>query len=113
MRKGIRLIASVLAGAIFMLNTGITSCAEEITYLLEEDIEKTTADGKEKEPKEIKKEIIEKAKALPVETDALKNWTKGRKFVEKPGLSWTWTMERFYMGSQWIESIIRQVLQRS
>ena len=40
MRKGIRLIASVLAGAIFMLNTGITSCAEEITYLLEEDIEK-------------------------------------------------------------------------
>lgn len=86
MRKGIRFIASVLAGAIFMLNTGITSYAEEIIYLSEEDIEKTTADGKEKEPKEIKQELIEKAKALPVETNMLKNWVKGPEICGEAGI---------------------------
>lgn len=86
MRKGIRLIASVLAGAIFMLNTGITSYAEDITYLSEEDVEKTTADGKEKKPEEIKQEIIAKAMGLPIETNQLKNWPKGPEICGEAGI---------------------------
>ena len=55
MRKGIRLIASVLTGAIFMLNLGIVSyAAESVTYLSEEEIQKQKEDVTEKTAEEIK-----------------------------------------------------------
>ena len=74
MRKGIRLIASVLTGAIFMLNLGIVSyAAESVTYLSEEEIQKQKEDGTEKTAEEIKEELLAKARALPVETNELKN----------------------------------------
>lgn len=76
MRKGIYFIASVLAGAMFFLCSGITTVRanEDITYL---EVPKTKEDGTEKTEEEMKKEILEKARTLPVETDALKGWPKG------------------------------------
>lgn len=78
MRKGIYFIASVLAGAMFFLCNGTMTVRanEDITYL---EVPKTKEDGTEKTAEEMKKELLEKAKALPAETDALKDWPKGPK----------------------------------
>ena len=87
MRKGIRLIASVLTGAIFMLNLGIVSyAAESVTYLSEEEIQKQKEDGTEKTAEEIKEELLAKARALPVETNELKNWPKGPEICGESGI---------------------------
>lgn len=87
MRKGIRWIASVLAGAIFMSNLGIAAYAEEpVTYLAEDGIEKQKQDGTEKTEEELKAEIIEKAKELPIETNQVKGWPKGPEICGESGV---------------------------
>ena len=50
---------------------------------------------------------------MPVETDALKNWTKGRKFVEKPGLSWDMDNGAILYGKSMDRKYYPAILQRS
>ena len=87
MRKGIRLIASVLTGAIFMSNFGIaTYAAEQVTYLAEDGIETKNQDGTDKTEEQLKEEILLKAKELPIETNEVKGWPEGPKICGEAGI---------------------------
>lgn len=84
MRRGIRWIASALAGAMFLCCGSVPVRAnEEVTYV---EVSDTKEDGTEKTAEEMKEEILEASIALPIETNELKNWPKGPEIFGEAGI---------------------------
>lgn len=84
MRRGIRWIASALAGAMFLCCGSVPVRAnEEVKYV---EVSDTKEDGTEKTAEEMKEEILAASMALPIETNTLKNWPKGPEIFGEAGI---------------------------